>query len=161
MRRYDLAYRFIPTLISEFKKGNIKQVQLFDENYFKKILQLEENEFNIDDLIIEHKILSKTKSVGIYIFPEPQKMPEPKFGLLFFDFITKTTKYYTLEKSNQVEHGKEKYMIGSTSESGIHLNHGNFEQEPILDNFLNHIYITYEKESKSKFVLYFISGMAI
>ena len=161
MRRYDLAYRLIPHLIAEFNKGNIKQVQLLDEIFFKEIFNKEENDFNSDNLIIEHKILSKTKSVGIYIFPEPLKMPEAKFGLLFFDFKRQITKYYTLEKSNHSENGKDKYMIGSTPEIGIHLNHGDFEEEPTLDIFLNHIYSRYEKESNNKFLLLIILGLVI
>ncbi len=161
MRRYDLAYRLIPYLIDEFKKGKIKQVKLLDEIFIKEILSKEENDFSSDDLIIEHKILSKTKSVGMYIFPEPLKMTEAKFGLLFFDFKRKITKYYTLEKSNPSENGNDRYMIGSTPELGTHLNHGNFEEEPTIDIFLNHIYSRYEKGSNNKIVLYLILGIVI
>jgi hypothetical protein len=161
MRRYDLAYRFIPYLIAEFNKGNLKQAKLLDELFFKEILNKEENDFNSDDLIIEHKILSKTKSVGIYIFPEPLKMPEAKFGLLFFDFERKITRYYTLEKSNPSENGKDCYMIGSTPELGTHLNHGNFEDEPTIDIFLNHIYSKYEKESTYKIISFLLLGLVI
>ena len=63
---------------------------------------------------------------------------------------------HTLEKS-----GEDKYMIVSTPEIGTHLNHGDFEEEPTLDIFLNNIYSRYEKESNNKFVLFLIFAVVI
>jgi len=146
MTRYDLAYGFIPYLISEFNNGNIRQVNLLQEQFFQENTDNEENEFGWDDFRIEHEIISSTKSVGIYIFPEPQKMPEAKFGLLFFDFKNQEMNYYTLEKSIPAKDGADRWVIGFKPDLDSHLNYGYFDETPTLEKFLKHICNKYEIE---------------
>lgn len=151
MRRYDLAYKFIPGLIAAFNNGIITQKLLLDQNFFRDIINKEETDFNAEDFIIEYKILSKEKSVIIYIFPEPLEWVEAKFGLLFFGIKGEIAKYYTLEKSINSEDGSDIYMIGSIPQYGTHKNYGRFEDEPTLDIFLNHIYTRFEKDTENEF----------
>ena len=131
-----------------------------DESYLRSRIK-KEAEFNCNDLITEHKILTKTKSVGIYIFPEPQRMPEAKYGLLFFDFKKKTTTYYTLEKSITTKDGTDEWMIGLTPEFGKHLNLGSFDEDPILDVFLNHVYNKFEKKSPVWVIFFVLLGLLV
>jgi hypothetical protein len=142
MRRYDLAYRFLPYLITAFDDGKIRQVDILDKHFWEIITKDMINDFEWSELIIEHRILSEEISVGIYIFPEPQIMPEAKFGLLFFNFKIKSTNYFTLEKS--ISNESESWVIGSSSNNGdTHLNFGSLKVEPTLDNFLNVVYKNY------------------
>lgn len=145
MRRSDLAYRLIPYLKSEFDDGNIEQSRLIDEQYLREILSKEANDFITEDLKITHRRISEALSVAIYIFPEPLELAEAKLGLLFFDYKNRTTKYYTLEAHFPDENGDERFMIGSTPEIGRHRNHGFFDEEPSVDNFVNYIYNRFEK----------------
>jgi hypothetical protein len=151
MTRYELAYRLIPMLISEFNKGNLKQMALLDENYIRGIIEKQKSDFDDRELIIEHKILSNMKSVAVYIFPEPQKHPEALFGLLFFDFTLKKTQYYTLEKSVAGRDGSDRWMLGLTPEFGTHENLGDYEGELNIEAVVNHIYNKYENQKKRGF----------
>lgn len=141
MTRYDLAYDFIPTLIEQFNIGVLPKEGLFDKEYLETYSTDEPEDFNWDDFQVEFRVLSDIHSVVLYTFPEPQTIPDAKFGLLFFDSEKKDTQYYTLEKTYPKKDGSEKWMIGSIpTTKDAHLNLGPFSEEPTLENFLTCIY---------------------
>lgn len=146
MTRYELAYKFIPYLISEFEDGKIRQSDLVNVDFYKHITQDEIHEFNWDDFNIDHQILSETIFVGIFEFPAPERMPEAKFGLMYFGFKLKSIKYYTLERSISLRDKEIKWVVGTITNGGnTHLNLGTFIGEPTKENFIQFTTDNFEK----------------
>lgn len=147
MTKYELAYKFIPFLIDAFNRDKIPQTVLLDKEYWKKFTENEAHEFNWEEVGIDHRVLSKTESVAVFVFPEPKRVPDAKFGLMFFDFKRREIDYYTLEKTVSDTDSADKWVIGSVSvDDGLHLNHGNFNQDATVDNVVSYVYNKFVKK---------------
>ena len=143
MRRYDLAHEFIPYLIAQFEKGEQKKEFLLKKKLLQSLAGDEEHEFNWQEFEIEHRSLSKTRSVALYTFPDPVDGAEAKFGLLFFDTKKKSTSYFTLEKRFYLtEDNPGGWVVGLTShEKGekTRINYGEYDKNPDKETFLSYI----------------------
>lgn len=128
--RCYMEYRFIPRIVESVRIGMLSQDELLNIKYWKKYISheiktnflFEWDEFNIE---IVHPI-DKCKII-IYKFPEPQLIPEAKYGAVIIDYLRDCIKYYTLERSMG-----DDWIIGSQYREQ-HYSYGSIQNNNLKD----------------------------
>ena len=140
MTTYDLAYQLLPELVDSYNQGKEEQHHMVDKHYLRNTYK-ESEAFNYwQDIIIEHRPLSEYKSVGIYHFGETSYNEKPIFGLIFFDYLSQSATYYTLEKSLSDINEEAEWSVVQVNHPGLRLEYGPFIMRPTVNNFVEYVF---------------------
>jgi hypothetical protein len=146
MTKHELSYKFFPFLIDAFNRDKIPQSALLDKAYWAKFSEKETHEFSWEEVGMVHRKLSETELVVVLSFPEPVRVSDAKYGLMFFNNKRRDIEYYTLERAEPDTASSEKWTVGYVCvDDGLHKNRGPFDQEPTVDNVVSHVYINFVK----------------
>ncbi len=143
MKRYTLAYNFLPQLVSLCNKQVLDPSSLVDLNLWKELSDeyYQQNadgsnvadEFGWDEIEIDFKPTSKDLAVITIVFPAPQEEPEALFGCIVIDKPKKDFTYYTLEMGQNGQ-----WFIGAM-DAEKHWNCGIMNDAPEMDAFVKHV----------------------
>jgi len=132
MLKYELEYRFIPSLVDAFNKRDIPVQALVDIDWWEHALKEMGNEsfeFSFSDIKAEPRILAKDTKAILYTFPEAEMSPLAKYGALLFDAEGKA-RYITFEKDID----PIVWYLGG-QEGKIHNNYGSSQDCPTIEEF--------------------------
>lgn len=133
MRKYELEYRFIPSLVDAYNKGDIPVQALIDIAWWENVLKEMGNEsfeFLFSDIKAEPKILAKDTKAILYTFPEADMSPLAKYGALLLNAEGKA-KYITFEKDIDP---KVWFLGGQVGDR--HDNYGDTQDCPTIEDFV-------------------------
>lgn len=134
MRKYDLEYRFVPSLVDAYNKGELPGQALVDISWWEHVLKDMGNnsfEFNFSDIKVDPRILAKDTKAILYTFPEADISPLAKYGILLLDNKDKA-RYITFEKDLDP---KVWFLGGQVGE--VHSNYGSTEDCPTIEDFVS------------------------
>ena len=137
---YFPEYYWIPQIVEEVCKGELAVKALSDEAWLRQQIisripaveaAQEWSAFHIEriDNYGDYKLI-------VYGFPEPQSIPEAKYGAILLNTQTKVFDYYTLEFSYN-----GKWVLGRMQGSQ-HTNYGELESQPDVEAFVDWIFST-------------------
>ena len=113
--------------------------------------------FSWDGFEAQNILASSYFCIILYIFPEPQKTPDAKFGILTISLDKKDySSYYTLEKSeNGIWFLGGIDIVKRTQDGELnHFNYGQVEYEPTLENFIHDVFIRLSVNRELSFLVY-------
>lgn len=143
MKRYTLAYNFLPQLVSLCNKQILDPSSLVDLNLWKEFSDEYyqhdadgnnvADEFSWDEIEIDFKPTSKDQAIITIVFPIPQEEPEALFGCIVIDKPNKDFTFYTLEMGQNGH-----WFIGAMDDEK-HLNYGIMDDAPEMNAFVEHV----------------------
>jgi hypothetical protein len=155
IHRYT-AYVTIPRVIKMWQEYNVQDrlddIKTLQTTRLLGIVPRREIwQFPWDEFKITQETLESGRSLIIYEFPAPRRSPQAKFGAVLMDSENKPIDYITLERSydhkdNDIELNTPElnanifWVLGLAEWKGspqyAHLNYGQMEGEPSLENFI-------------------------
>jgi len=149
---YDFTYRDIPYLANEVYTSKLSIAALGDKEW---IMEAANNaSFSWDSFDVQNILISSVCMI-LYTFPEPQKSPDAKFAMLTIDIEKKDfISYYTLEKMDN-----NGWLLGGIDIIGQmqndklnHLNFGQVQYAPTLENFMYDVFTRLSTNKKLSFL---------
>lgn len=133
---YQIEFNFIPGMVASYNRGGHPLLIINNKDAWKKtlcgLIPNIADKFDWDSLTIKTYGNEGNETIVIlYLFPEPFRVPLAKYGATIIRNGEGT--YYTLELSFD-----DKYVLGSMSEGGMHLNYGDTKELTIVE-FLNKV----------------------
>ena len=132
MNKYGLEYRFIPSLVDAFNRGDIPVQALFDIAWWEDALKKMGNgsfDFSFDDIKAEPRLLQSGTKAILYSLPEADVAPLAKYAAVLMRKDGKG-QYITFEKDMD----PEVWFLGG-QEGEVHSNYGEAPDCPSLDDF--------------------------
>lgn len=143
MRTYEFQFRYIPSILWAYQKG--------DADY-NDLLDITDWEINLRSYFISHfewdwKAVTPTvyetdsTTTILYHMPDPTEIPLCLYTAAVINKSNHACRYFTLEKSINLYDNKEaSWVVGGMSEKNTHLNFGWLDGEPTVNNFLKRVY---------------------
>ena len=133
---YIPAFYWLPQLVQAYCGGEVPIEALTDEAWIRNRIQsrlAEEDRSLWESFRIERVERYGDYKLYIYRFPEPQVVPEAKYGAVLLNTTAKTFDYYTLELSYN-----GKWVYGSM-QGEVHRNYAEVDTDD-LDKFIEWIF---------------------
>ena len=145
MTAYEFQFRWIPSMLFEWEKGNVDDTQLTDITAWQLNLgNMFISHYEWDWSAISAQVYSQPGNIDIIVYrmPEPSKAPLCKYVAAVLDRKQHTVRYYTLELTYSLDDkddGKKKWMFCGVSSSLSHLNFGPFNGKATEQDFLKSV----------------------
>jgi len=156
MTAYEFQFRWIPSMLFEWEKGNVDDAQLTD---------ITDWQLNLGSYFISHyewdwkaisaQVYSQPNNIDIIVYrmPEPEKMPLCRYVAAVLDRNQHTVRYFTLELTKGVKgkvSDKKPWMFCGVGNDFAHLNFGFYDGDATEQGFLKSIIKRISEKSKKK-----------
>ena len=142
MTAYEFQFRWIPSMLLEWEKGNVDDAQLTDITAWQLYLgSLFINHYEWDWSAISAQVYSQPNNIDIIVYrmPEPEMFPLCRYVAAVIDRNQHTVRYFTLELTNGIgdkDSDKKLWMFCGVSSNFSHLNYGPFNGEATEQRFV-------------------------
>ena len=153
MTAYEFQFRWIPSMLFEWEKGNVIDAQLTDITTWQLNLgSIFISHYEWDWSAISAQVYSQPNNIDIIVYrmPEPKIFPLCRYVAAVIDRNQHTVHYFTLELTTGIKgkvSDKKQWMFCGVSSSLSHLNFGLFDGEATEQGFVECIK---KKLSKSR-----------
>ena len=156
MTAYEFQFRWIPSMLFEWEKGNVEDAQLTD---------ITDWQLNLGSMFISHyewdwsaisaQVYSQPNNIDIIVYrmPEPETFPLCRYVAAVIDRNQHSVRYYTLELTNGIGNkvsDKKQWMFCGVSSSLSHLNYGPFNGKATEQRFVEYVKKKLSKTDKAK-----------
>lgn len=155
MTTYEFQFRFIPSVLWLYEKGDADERNLTDIMGWQLELGaqfISHYEWDWQQVSANMQHYNDSIDIIIYRMPYPTERPLCLFTAALIDRTTKSCHYYTLEKAILTSKNKEIdgwMFCGVEKEQYIHRNFGRFSMEPTEENFIKKILDHYKKKERN------------
>ena len=145
MTAYGFQFRWIPSMLFEWQKGNVDDAQLTDITAWKLNLgNMFISHYEWDWSAISAQVYSQPNNIDIIVYrmPEPERMPLCRYVAAVIDRNLHTARYYTLELTIGIEgeiNDKKQWMFCGVSSNLSHLNFGPFNGKATEQRFVEYV----------------------
>ena len=142
MTAYGFQFRWIPSMLFEWQKGNVDDAELTDITAWQLNLgSMFISHYDWDWSAISAQKYSQSDNIDIIIYrmPEPDSMPLCRYVAAALDHNQHMVRYFTLELTNGIsenESDKKRWMFCGVSNNLSHLNFGPFYGNATEQGFL-------------------------
>ena len=156
MTAYEFQFRWIPSMLFEWEKGNVEDALLTDITAWQLHLgSVFISHYEWDWPAISAQVYSQPNNIDIIVYrmPEPEKMPLCRYVAAVIDRNQHTVRYFTLELTNGVEENvsdKKRWMFCGVSSNLSHLNFGPFNGNATEQGFLEYVKKKLSKTENAK-----------
>ena len=105
MTAYEFQFRWIPSMLFEWEKGNVEDALLTDITAWQLHLgSMFISHYEWDWPAISAQVYSQPNNIDIIVYrmPEPEKMPLCRYVAAVIDRNLHTVRYFTLELTNGI-----------------------------------------------------------
>ena len=145
MTTYAFQFRWLPSMLFEWEKGNVDDAQLTDITAWQLNLgSMFISHYEWDWSAISAQVYSQPNNIDIIVYrmPEPEKIPLCRYVAAAIDRNLHTVRYFTLELTIGVGgkvSDKKRWMFCGVSSSLSHLNFGLFNGDATEQGFLEYV----------------------
>ena len=156
MTAYEFQFRWIPSMLFEWEKGNVEDALLTDITAWQLHLgSMFISHYEWDWSAISAQVYSQPNNIDIIVYrmPEPEKMPLCRYVAAVIDRNQHTVRYYTLELTNGIGDkvsDKKQWMFCGVSSSLSHLNYGPFNGKATEQGFVEYVKKKLSKKDNAK-----------
>ena len=142
MTAYEFQFRWIPSMLFEWEKGNVIDAQLTDITTWQLNLgSIFISHYEWDWSAISAQVYSQPNNIDIIVYrmPEPKIFPLCRYVAAVIDRNQHTVHYFTLELTTGIKgkvSDKKQWMFCGVSSSLSHLNFGLFDGEATEQGFV-------------------------
>ena len=156
MTAYEFQFRWIPSMLFEWEKGNVEDAQLTDITDWQLNLGCYFiSHYEWDWKAISAQVYSQPNNIDIIVYrmPEPETFPLCRYVAAVIDRNQHSVRYYTLELTNGIGNkvsDKKQWMFCGVSSSLSHLNYGPFNGKATEQRFVEYVKKKLSKTDKAK-----------
>ena len=156
MTAYEFQFRWLPSMLFEWEKGNVDDVQLTDITAWQLNLgSMFISHYEWDWSAISAQVYSQPNNIDIIVYrmPEPDRMPLCRYVAAALDRSQHTVHYFTLELTNGIEDkvsDKKQWMFCGVSSNFSHLNYGPFNGKATEQEFVKCVKKKLSKKESTK-----------
>ena len=156
MTAYEFQFRWIPSMLFEWEKGNVDDAQLTDITAWQLNLGCYFiSHYEWDWKAISAQVYSQPNNIDIIVYrmPEPETFPLCRYVAAVIDRNQHSVRYYTLELSNGIGNkvsDKKQWMFCGVSSSLSHLNYGPFNGKATEQGFVEYVKKKLSKKDNAK-----------
>lgn len=141
MGTYEFQFRFIPSIVQSYKKGDDEYDELLNITGWEiglRSIFISHFEWDWKEVYATvHEIDSTT--IILYHMPNPERPPLCLYAAAVVNKEHHSCRYYTLEKTiNLFDEEETPWVVGGQDEN-THLNYGHLQGKPTEENFLKKV----------------------
>ena len=142
MTAYEFQFRWIPSMLFEWEKGNVDDTQLTDITAWKLNLgSMFISQYEWDWSAISAQVYSQPNNIDIIVYrmPEPENLPLCRYVAAALNRNLHTVRYFTLELTNGIGDKvseKKQWMFCGVGSEFAHLNYGFFKGDANEQGFV-------------------------